>query len=60
MTIYIVYGKLKDDDSTFVDIIKAFPTKEKAVDYISELLDKENPYKEIYWQQTEIIGLPIP
>ena len=50
--IFVVYGILWK--SLEIDIIKAFPTREKVIDYISKLLDKENPYKEIYWQQTEL------
>jgi hypothetical protein len=55
MTIYIVLGFLKGDDSGFVEILKAFYFREKAEKYCLEKINNpNNPYEKVEWQQTEL------
>lgn len=57
MSIYIILGRLKNDDEGQVDVIKAFTQQEKAEIYIQKQyinLDKDECYSSFYWMITEL------
>ena len=56
MTIYVVLGKLKEVlDDDFSEVLKAFTLFENAEKFYKDQFDKEdNPYYEVWWQQTEL------